>query len=945
MRDWMRTGGERRSPPPDIPELPVGRAFWIVIIAIILFFVVFSSLAEFFTDLLWFQAQGLTRVFWINLLPRWIIFAIALVVAGVLVGGNWWLARSLVRREPVFFEEPVLNEPMIGAGILAAAGFLSLLLAAGAASQWDEVLRFWYRTPFGTQDPIFQKDIGFYVFELPLYHFIQGWLFGILFFALAGTAGLYTLARLPQLRHRIYSFPRYMRVHLTILGVIMAFVWSLGYWLDRFDLLYSTRGVVFGASYTDIRGELLALNVLTALAVLVGLFLIASLITRNWWIPVGAIGVWIVVTIALRGIYPAILQQLVVEPNEFERERPYIEYNIANTLKAFALDRVTSQPLTPKPEVTLEEVQNEEATIRNIRLWDYRPLRQTYAQLQEIRSYYDFVDVDIDRYLFDTDYRQVMLSARELDVRQLQNPTWMNIHLEFTHGYGLVMSPVNEFTGRGLPVFYIKDLPPKITVPLELNRPQIYYGEKQEENSYVFVKTQVEEFDYPSGDANIRTRYDGLGGVSIGSFIKRLAFAYRFGESKILFTDVFTPESRVMFYRNIRERVQRVASFLRYDRDPYLVVVDGRLVWILDAYTVSGRYPYSEPLSTRRMQDQTLRAYAGVNYIRNSVKVTIDAYDGTMKFYIVDSTDPVIQTWAKIYPNLFTPGEEMPASIRQHLRYPEDLFRIQAEVYRIYHMTNPNTFYNQEDVWQIPAETFQTGRRQPIEPYYVIMRLIGEEKPEFVLIIPFTPFNKDNLIAWMAGRSDDPYYGELVVYEFPKQELVYGPSQIEALIDQDPEISAQLSLWSQRGSQVIRGNLLVIPVGESLLYVEPLYLQAETSELPELKRVIVSSGGRVAWAETFEGAIGRLLGAPALVAQEPAPEGERGEPMVISETVETLIQSAYEHWQAAQEALQAGDWATYGEELAALQANLEQLVALTGSEEVFTNGAPRSESE
>ncbi len=932
----MRGPGERRPPrPPEIPELPLGRTFWLLLAAIIAFFVIFSSLAEFYTDLLWFQARDLTRVFWISLLPRWILFAVAFIASLLLIGGNWWAARQLVHREPVFFEEPVLNRPLVGIGIVAISGFLALLMGAGAGSQWDEALRFWYRTPFGTSDPIFGRDIGFYVFQLPIYHFLQGWFMAVFVFALLGTAGLYALARLPQLRHRIYSLPRYMRIHLTLLGVGLALIWSLGYWLDRFDLLYSTRGVVFGASYTDIHGELLALNVLTALVVLVALLLLASLVTRNWWVPAGAVGLWLVANIALRGIYPAILQNYVVEPNEFARERPYIEYNIASTLKAYSLDSLQTQTFTPQARVTVEELQADQATTDNIRLWDYRALQQTYAQLQEIRSYYDFEDVDIDRYHFGDEYQQVMLSARELDVRQLQNPTWVNLHLEFTHGYGVVMNPVNEINSRGLPLLYIKDLPPQISVPLEIERPQIYYGEKP--TTYVFVKTDVEEFDYPSGEANIRTTYQGVGGVSIGSFFRRLAFAYRFGDTRILFTDVFTPESRVMFYRNIQERVRRVAPFLLYDRDPYLTVIDGRLVWIQDAYTATRSYPYSEPLGSERLKarDPMLSPYRGINYIRNSVKITIDAYDGTMTFYVTDPDDPLIQTWSKVFPGLFTPMEEMPATIRQHRRYPEGLFRVQSEVYRIYHMQNPNTFYNQEDVWAIPAETLQAGRQVTMEPYYVIMRLIGEEQAEFVLIVPFTPVGRDNLIAWMAGRSDDPHYGELVVYEFPKQELIYGPSQIEALIDQDPEISAQLSLWSQRGSDVIRGNLLVIPVGKSLMYVEPLYLRAETSELPELKRVIVSSGGDVAWAETFEGALARLFGEQVIAGTAPpvAPGAGVGPPALVAPDVANLARSAQQHWEAAQEALRAGDWAKYGQELDALGADLEQLVNLTGGSE------------
>lgn len=915
MRDW----GQREWQMPD-----VRRGFLVAIAVLVVLLVIFSALSGFITDLLWFQSLGLASVFWTTTLPRWILFFVGTLVAAALLGGNWWGARALVNREPFFFEEPPLRHPLIVPLILGTTAFLALSFGASAGGEWDEVLRFLHRQPFSTTDPLFKRDIGFYVFALPVYDFVQGWLLTALIFAFLGTAGLYTLARLPQLRHRIFGVPRYMRFHLTLLGVAIALTWAAGYWLDRFNLLYSTRGVVFGASYTDVHAELLALNVLTALAVLVGLLLLASLVTRNIWVPTITLGVWLVAAITLKGIYPTIIQKYVVEPNEFIREKPYIAYNIASTLQAYGLANVTSRQMSPRPAVTVAELQQDEVTLRNVRLWDYRPLLQTYAQLQEIRSYYTFVDVDIDRYRFGDRYEQVMLAARELDLSQLQNPTWVNTHLEFTHGYGLVMSPVNQVNSRGLPVLYIADLPPKVTVPIEITRPQIYYGEHL--SGYVFVKTKVREFDYPRGNENVRTTYEGTGGVPVDSLWKRLAFAYRFGDTQILFTNALTPESRVMLYRNIHERVRRVAPFLLYDGDPYLVIHNGHLVWIQDAYTVTDRYPYSEPIRI-----QTGR----FNYIRNSVKVVIDAYHGSMTFYVADPEDPLVRAYQGIFPDLFTPLDQMPNTLRAHLRYPEFLFRVQAEIYRTYHMQNPNTFYNKEDVWAVPTERFQ-GADQPVEPYYVLMRLLDEREPEFVLILPFTPVGKQNMIAWMAGRSDMPHYGELVVYEFPKQELIYGPQQIESLIDQDPEISAQLSLWSQRGSDVIRGNLLVIPIGQSLLYVEPLYLRAETSELPELKRVIVSTGGKVAMEETFDQALARLFG--TMVTEVPAkrtgaspelapPIGTPGIPQEIAD----LIRSARQHYEAAQEAIRRGDWATYGAELEALRADLDRLAELTGA--------------
>ncbi len=486
-------------------------------------------------------------------------------------------------------------------------------------------------------------------------------------------------------------------------------------------------------------------------------------------------------------------------------------------------------------------------TIDNIRLWDHAPLLRSYKQLQEIRTYYDFSNVDIDRYTFDGKYRQVMLSPRELDLKGMQNPTWINTRLEFTHGYGIVMNPVNEVAGSGLPRLWVRDLPPKTEVPLSITRPEIYYGEKP--SSYIFVGTTVREFDYPMGDSNVRTTYEGKGGVPMGTLFRRILYAIRFADFKILFSDVFTENSRVKYHQNIRERLTRVAPFLYFDRDPYLVVSEGRLVWMQDAYTAADRYPYSQPVSLGRGQ--------GINYIRNSVKATVDAYDGTMKFFVSDPDDPVLKAWSGVFPDLFRPLSEMPSGLKAHLRYPQDLFSIQSEIYRIYHMTDANTFYNKEDVWDRSSSGDKKGI---LEAYYVNMRLVGEEKSEFVLITPFMPVNRDNMIAWMAGRSDGDNYGQLLVYQFPKQKLIYGPSQVEALTNQNSEISAQLSLWSQRGSAVIRGNMTVVPVGNGILYVQPLYLRAENSELPELRRVITSTGGRVVWGETLEESLLRLLG-------------------------------------------------------------------------------------
>jgi uncharacterized membrane protein (UPF0182 family) len=635
-----------------------------------------------------------------------------------------------------------------------------------------------------------------------------------------------------------------------------------------------------------------------------------------------------VVGLLIISIVPGIMQRYIVEPNEVAREAPYIEHNIQFTRQAYGLDNADERDFGQVEPLSVEALEANQATLLNVRLWDYRPLGQTYRQIQEIRLYYGFTDLDIDRYWIDGQYRQVILAARELDQSQLQSVTWVNQHLQFTHGYGVVMNPVNEVTPEGLPQLWIKDLPPSISVPLAINRPEIYYGELTD--NYVFVRTGLEEFDYPKGEENVYTYYEGTGGVPLRSYLKRLAFALRLADANILLSQYIDTNTRLMFNRRIQNRARAVAPFLEYDSDPYLVIIDGKLYWIQDAYTISNRYPYAEPLNR-------------INYIRNAVKVVIDAHNGSMTYYIADPSDPLVRTYAAIFPTLFTSQNSMPDGLREHLRYPEDLFNVQATMYQTYHMRDVNVFYNKEDQWNLPREVY-AGQDQTVEPYYVIIRLPGEAQEEFLLIQPFTPATKDNLIAWMAGRSDGEDYGQLVVFRFPKQELIFGPLQIEARIDQNPEISAQLSLWSQRGSQVIRGNLLVIPMEQSLLYVEPLYLQAESGQIPELKRVVVASGEKVVMADTLADGLVRLFPEGGLVAEaettaEAAAEGEgpKTGPVITGELASDLAQDVYdlarqadEHYTAALDALQAGDWATYGAELAAMEEVLRQLVEITG---------------
>jgi uncharacterized membrane protein (UPF0182 family) len=637
------------------------------------------------------------------------------------------------------------------------------------------------------------------------------------------------------------------------------------------------------------------------------------------------VGFYLVALLLVDGLYPWFQQQFIVKPNELDKELPYIKHNIELTRKAYGLDEVETKEFPAHNQLNRQDLQANQSTISNIRLWDYRPLLDTYRQLQEIRLYYQFNDVDIDRYTLDNKYQQVMLSARELSSDQVpaKAQTWVNQRLKYTHGYGLVMNSVNRVTADGLPELLLKNIPPVSSVDLQVSEPGIYYGESTD--NYIFTGTRTPEFDYPLGNKNAFTTYKGKGGVPIPSLWHRLAYAYDLGSLEILISNYFSHNSRIHYYRQIQKRISQVAPFLRFDGDPYMMVIDGRLQWMIDAYTVSDRFPYSQPVLQSNDGNSVLQASqlkgivrGNVNYIRNSVKVVIDAYDGTMQFFVVDEQDPVLATYRRIFPTLFQSKDQIPPAVKAHFRYPLGLFKIQAQMYLSYHMSVPEVFYNQEDLWRFPTEVYE-GNKQLMEPYYIIMRLPEEEREEFILILPFTPVNKDNMIAWMAARSDGEHYGKLLLYEFSKQELVYGPSQIEARIDQNPEISQQLTLWSQEGSRVIRGDLLVIPIEKSLLYVEPVYLRAEQGQLPQLKRVIVAYHNQTVMAKTLEDCLAVIFGDKQLQKPTPRP---------IREDFSGLVEKALETYQKAQAAIGEADWNSYGqyqEELGNLLQQLHQI--------------------
>jgi len=876
--------------------------------AIVTVLVLFDSAIAVYTDWLWFDSLGKLRVLQIQVMAKVGLWIGSAVLVTFVLFLNWFLIpRRALAQLQLNLHGRQSQRLTLGARPLTVilevlTALVTVLLASEASSRWMTVLTFRHASSFGVRDPIFNLDAGFYVFQLPLYHFLVIWAAVLIVATLIGTALIYLLAQ--RFRDRAAT------THLAVLGALLLLALAAYYQLDRFTLLTSSRGTVFGIGYADVHARLPLLHVLTGAAALCALSLVVAALIRRWRLLLITGAAWLILAL-IGSFYPATVQNYTVQPNELALEQPYIEHNIRLTRYAYGLQDVQEIDYPVTGTLTAGQLAANADILDNVRLWDWKPLRTTYEQLQEIRTYYTFTEVDVDRYVLDDHLREVTLAVRELDIEQMREDarTWVNEHLIYTHGYGLCLSPVAEFSQEGLPNFLVSDIPPQATHPaLTIDRPEIYFGEKT--TPYVIVNTEEEEFDYPSGDQNVYTRYNGPGGVPLSNFFRRVAFSARFESSPILFSSAIRRDSRILFHRSLRDRVQTLAPMLWYDQDPYPVIADGRIVWLYDAYTWSDRFPYATP-------GPNTESVWGLNYIRNSVKVAIDAYTGETTFYVVDPTDPLIRTYRAIFPELFTPSEGMSETLRQHVRYPEQLFLIQADVYGAYHMQDPRVFYNEEDLWQTPTEMRET-KAAPVEPYYVVMRLPEAEAVEFMMIRPYVPAGKQNMVAWLYADSDGPDYGQLGVYKFSKEGLVYGPMQVEARIDQDPYISQQLTLWNQRGSSVIRGNLIVIPLDSTLLYIEPLYLQAESGQLPELKRVLVAHGNRVAMADDLTTGLLQVLGEP--------PETTVTEP--TSDTA-ALARSAQAHYEAAQECLQRGDWECFGAEMEAMEADLEALVRTT----------------
>jgi uncharacterized membrane protein (UPF0182 family) len=888
-----------------------------LLLALLLIFAL-PGLVRFYIDWLWFGEVGYQQVFLRTLTAKAALSTAVFALTFLVLALNLRIAfASLGRREFEILTPEGPRSIAVDAGRLRPLALLlavvaGFLMASFASSHWVDFLLFWNWTPFGENDPILGWDIGFFVFRLPFLELLYRIAFGLLLLAIAAVAATHVFAGNIGIDARSGIFAHAKAIHhLSALTAALLLVLAFGAWLDIPGLLTSSSRILQGASYVDVHARMPALRALMGASVLGALLAAAQPFLRGYRPVLSALGLYAGVWIG-GALYAAIVQRFVVAPNEQVRETPFIAHNIAGTRAAFALDEVEERELTGDAVLTRAAIDANRTTLGNVPLWNDQPLLDTFAQLQEIRTYYDFVSVDNDRYVIDGEYRQIMLSARELNSESLPSRTWINERLTFTHGYGLTLGPVNQVTPEGLPVLFIKDLPPVSTVGLELSQPALYFGELS--NDHVFVRTATEEFDYPRGDDNVFTKYEGSGGVPLGGFFRRLLFAIRFRSTDTLLSPALSPESRVLMQRRISDRVARIAPFLTFDRDPYLAIDEGRLIWVQDAYTTTARYPYSTPIGR-------------LNYIRNSVKATIDAYHGTTTFHVIDPGDPVAATLAKAFPELFEPLEAMPAGLRARLRYPQGIFQLQSTMFSVFHMTNPAVFYNKEDQWEVPS-TEEEGRNVPMEPYYTIMKLPGESGAEYIQMLPYTPRQKDNLAAWMVARSDGDHYGKLMVFQFPKQTVVYGPRQIAARIRQDQVISPQITLWNQQGSEVIQGTLLTIPVEEALLYIRPLYLRAAGGRIPELKRVIVAYQNQIVMEETLEEALDRLFpggSEPPRPESIPLTTGLDTESETREVPSSALAAQAREHYRRAIEAQRGGNWALYGEEIRKLGDVLERM--------------------
>ncbi len=914
----------------------------LVVIAFILWPLVRWA-ARVWIDWLWFGELGQSQLWWTNVLSP--------IGVGVLFGAltfailftNLRVARGLAPKAgPVLHTGEVTQpweealsiareriSPWIDRAILLASLFFAWVNGSTMAAQWRTFRLALTGVLFPLADPQFGRNVSFYVFQYPALRAVSSWLMGVLVLTAIATLVVHLIDGAIQPWAKLQGFAPHVKAHFSVLLALIVLLQGFNYWLDIYGLNFSSRGQVTGASYTDIHAQLPAYRILIVISIVAAVILLLNIRYQGWRLPLIAVGVWVGAALLVGAIWPALMQQFIVKPNEVEKEAPYISRNIRMTRIAFGLANVRGRAFPATEDLTAKDVIADRATLQNVRLWNPDVADKVYSQLQALRQYYEFPDVDVDRYAIQPKgaslsesaitsagvpvTRQVLVAAREVNASKLPEAaqTWLNRHLVYTHGFGLVMSPVNEADSSGLPRMIIRDVPPRTDTNLVTKEGRIYFGERTD--NYVILDTGTKEFDFPLGERNATYEYKGKAGVPVGNILRRLAWAITMSDGgQILFSQSVKPDSKMVFRRNIRERVQQLAPFLSYDSDPYPVLVDGRIKWVIDAYTTSAYFPYSEPIEG-----------SDLTYLRNSVKVVIDAFDGTTTMYAFDPQDPILKAWSEIYPSLFTPGTKIPAAIGEHFRYPSDQFSAQAEVYRNYHMTDPRVFYNKEDSWAIPNQ----GSGKPVEPFFVLMRLPGETSQHFYLMQPYTPRNRSNMIGWVAANSDPETYGQRTVYLFPKERVVLGPEQVLARVNQDPTISPQLSLWDQRGSQAIFGNMLIIPIKNSIVYIMPLYLQAETTAIPQLTKVVVSYSDKIAMEDDLEAALLKIFGAeeqPSSGGGSTTTTGTAGGGAGAGNIAATARRAAqlYEQAIAAQ---RAGDWATYGARLKELGSVLGRL--------------------
>ena len=950
--------------PEPIPYKKKGRSrriLWIVLGAAFVGLIFLRSMATLWTDYLWYSSVGQVGVWSTLVFTRiWLVLAASLVAIGIVWLNLYLVDRISPRRgvmpgspdEELLMRYQTWVEPRSGRLRLAVSAFFGILLGVGAAAWWQDWLLFSRGGSFGLSDPIFNHDIGLYVFDVPFLRDVFGWAFQLVLVLTLIVVAVHYLNGGINIQGPGKRTSSGVKAHVSILLATLALLKVAGYQLDKWDLLYSTRGQVFGASYTDVNAQVPALNLLMIISLIAAVILLVNLWFRGWTLPIVAVGLWLITSIIVGGVYPALIQRLTVEPDEVNRESEYVAYNIEYTRDAYGLGDVELEPFAASPTLTPGDLEANATTIDNIRLWDPGVLNVTYRQLQNIVTYYDIGDVDVDRYEIDGELTQVMVSARELEEPGIPGEGWVTERLVYTHGFGSVLSPANDVTTQGQPDFLVKDIPPvnlSDDPSLTIEQPRIYFSDHAE-TDYVIAGTSQQEVDFPIGSsgADVATNsYDGTGGVELGGFFERAAWALRFGNLDTLISDRLDSDSKVLLERNLRSRINRVAPFLYGDADPYIVIADGRLKWVMDLYTITDRYPYSAPANTAR-----LNAGEGLpnrfNYIRNSVKAVVDAYDGTIDLYVIDPEDPVIQANESIFPGVFRPGSELPPEVIEHFRYPEDLFRVQTDQYQLYHMTNPDQFFTVSDPWQIARDPSTSPRPalrgrfvdsagqefNPMLPYYLLMKLPGEDRPSFLLMQPFTPRGRPNMVSFMVAKSGPlEEYGRIIEYGLPSDSQIDGPGQVGNFVNQDPEISAEFTLLGQGGSRVIQGNMLVIPIEESLLYVQPIYIsandEASSTGIPEFKKVVVSFNGQIEMRDSLSEALTAVFGVPDGNGRDPDDGGTTEAPTgTLEEQIVELLARADQAFIDAETAIQDGDLVLWAQKIEEAQAAVEEATRL-----------------